>query len=299
MSVVVLWKAIKYVFHLILRKRKLVMNMNLFGEDVVIGDFRLSDYGLMLASFDSESSNEEEELGMDHETIEEYIGHNPVPIYLGAKYQNKLKPQITIIKDVEIHSDMHFTEHECREVLRQLTGYKGYKSMQIRTFNFDELIYFNVRIIKVFYKKVASKVIGIIIQLECDSQFAWSKEFNISYNVKSGEIFRIYNRSDDLYNYLYPKVTISSLSSIQNLEIKNISDDNWISAILNISNGEIITMDSKNEILQSSNKDRVIMNDFNMHFIRLVSGENKMQANCDISITFNFRVPRKVGFICE
>lgn len=272
--------------------------MNLFGEDVIIGDFKLSDYGLMLASFDSGSSNEEEELGMDHETVEEYIGHNPVPIYLGAKYQNKLKSQITIIKNVDINTDIHFTEHECREVLRQLTGYKGYMNMQIHPYEFDELIYFNVRIIKASYKKVSGKVVGIILQLEFDSQFAWSKEFNISYNIKSGNTIRIYNRSDDLYNYLYPKVTISPLSSIQNLEIINTSDNNWTTIISNIANGETITMDSKNEILQSLNKDRIIMNDFNMHFIRLVPGENQIQSNNDIQITFNFRVPRKVGFIC-
>lgn len=274
--------------------------MNLFGEDVIIGNFKLSDYGLMLASFDSESSNEEEELGMDHETIEEYIGHNPVSIYLGAKYQNKLKPQITIIKDVHTNYNLYFTEHECREVLRQLTGYSGYRNMQIRPYNFDELMYFNVRVTKVYYKKIAGKVVGIILQMECDSQFAWSREFNISYNLKSEDTIRIYNRSDDLYNYLYPKVTISPLSSsIQNLELINISDNNWSTTISNISNGEIITMDSKNEILQSSNKDRIIMNDFNMHFIRFVPGENQIRSNSDIQITFNFRIPRKVGFICE
>lgn len=273
--------------------------MNLFGNDMIFDDFKLSDYGLMLASFELNDSNSEEELGMDHETIEEYIGHNSVPIYLGAKYTNKLKPKITIIKNPCYTKDMFFSEHECRDVLRQLTGFKGYKSMQILPFKFDELIYFNVRTVGVSYKKVASRVVGIILQLECDSQFAWSKEFNISYNIKSGETLIIYNRSDDLYNYLYPKVIISPLSIIQNLEIKNISDDNWISIISNISNGEIITMDSKNEILQSSNKNRVIMNDFNMHFIRLVPGENQIQSNSDISITFNFRIPRKVGFICE
>lgn len=50
--------------------------MDLFGKDMIIGDFKLSDYGLMLASFDSNSANDEEELGMDYETIEEYIGHS-------------------------------------------------------------------------------------------------------------------------------------------------------------------------------------------------------------------------------
>jgi len=57
-------------------------------------------------------------------------------------------------------------------------------------------------------------------------------------------------------------------------------------------------MESKNEILKSSNKDRIIMNDFNMHFIRLVPGENQIRTNGNIKLIFSFRAPRKVGFMC-
>lgn len=273
--------------------------MDLFGRDMIIGDFKLSDYGLVLASFDSGASNAEDELGMDYETIEEYIGHNPVPVYLGAKYQSKLKPQVTIIKDINVNSDMHFTEHECRDILRQLTGFRGYKNMQIEPYEFDELLYFNVRIIRSSYKKVSGRVVGIILQMECDSQFAWSKEYKISYNLKSEMPIFVHNTSDDLYNYLLPKVIISPSSPITNLEITNISDNNWTSMISNIGFNEEITMDSKNELLISSNKDRIIMNDFNMHFIRFVSGQNLIKSNVDVTLTFIFRVPRKVGFICD
>ena len=70
-------------------------------------------------------------------------------------------------------------------------------------------------------------------------------------------------------------------------------------AIINAinSNHEIITMDSKNEILLSSNKEKIILNDFNYHFFRLVSGQNHILINSDITITIKFRVPRKVGFV--
>jgi hypothetical protein len=46
--------------------------MNLFGEDMVIGDFRLSEHGLILASFDDESETEDD-LGMNYDTVEEYL----------------------------------------------------------------------------------------------------------------------------------------------------------------------------------------------------------------------------------
>ncbi len=273
--------------------------MELFGKDMSIGDFKLSDYGLMLASFDSSASNSECDLGMDYETIESYIGYNPVPIYLGSKYTNKLKPQATIIKNGCNNTNLYFTEHECREVLRQLTGFRGYKKMQIYSYVFDELIYFYVRVTNVFYRKSSGKVAGIILQMECDSQFAWSKDFHSVYQVQSEKPFLFYNSSDDLYNYLLPKVIIQSASPIPHLEITNLSDHGWTTVIKNIKANEIITMDSKNEILVSSASDRIILNDFNMHFIRLLSGKNQLKANTDITMTFNFKLPRKVGFVCK
>ena len=273
--------------------------MDLFGKDMIIGDFKLSDYGLILASFDSNSANDEEELGMDYETIEEYIGHNPIPVYLGSKYNNKLKPQATIIKDVCYDQPYYFTEHECREVLRQLTGFRGYKTMQIYSYEFDELLYFNVRIVNASYRKISDKVVAIILQMECDSQFAWSKEFITVYSASPERPIMFYNSSDDLNNYLLPKITITSNSPIASLKIKNIFDDNWVTEIKNISANEVITMDSKNEILTSSMANRNVLNDFNMHFIRMVAGQNNIEVNSDITITFEFKVPRKVGFVCE
>lgn len=59
--------------------------MNLFGEDMIIGDFRLSDYGLILASFEDVSESEDE-LGMNYETVEEYISNNPVQGISGNIY---------------------------------------------------------------------------------------------------------------------------------------------------------------------------------------------------------------------
>lgn len=270
--------------------------MDLFGQDMVIGDFKLSDYGLMLGAFDF-SGTSEDELGMDSDTIEEFVGSNSVPLYITSKFSNKLKPQATIIKKNCMYTDQFFTEHECREILRQLTGFQGYKTMQVQSENFSELLYFNARIQSVNYKKIGGNVAGVILNMECDSQFAWSKEFTYTYNIKAGNTIVLYNFSDDLYNYLYPTITIIPKSPITSLNIINITDNEWTTTLSNLSAGEIITMDSKNEILTSSNKERIIMNDFNMHFFRLISGKNIISVNSDVTLNISFRVPRKVGFL--
>ena len=64
-----------------------MIKIEIFGLDAIIGDFQLSNYGLILASFEGSNSSDEE-VGMNHNTIEEYIGYNPTPIYLGSSFES-------------------------------------------------------------------------------------------------------------------------------------------------------------------------------------------------------------------
>jgi len=276
-----------------------VITINIFGKDAIIGDFQLSNYGLILASFEGANSSDEE-IGMKHDTIEEYIGHNPMPVYLGSSFSSKLNLTATIIKDPSINNNAnsnYFTEHECREILRQLTGFRGYKQMQIFSYEFDELLFFNIRVANVKYQKIGACVAGIILEMECDSQFAWSTDFNYTFNATPSSNIIFFNTSDNLYDYIFPQITIKAINDISELSIISIQDSNWTTTISSIAANEIITMDSKNKILTSSTPSRIISNDFNMHFIRLVPGKNEFKVNGAIQITFTYKVPRKVGFV--
>ena len=269
--------------------------MDVYGNDMIYGNFKLSDYGLMLATF---SLEDEEELGMDYEVVEEFVGYNPVPLYLGAKYTNKLEPTVTLIKNLCNGEDNPiFTEHECREVLRQLTGFRGYRQLQIMSDNIDELYYFNARTKRVLYRKYGEGIVAIVLELECDSQFAWSKEYSYTYNMTSGVTDMFINMSDDLYNYLLPTVKIIIPDGCDDFIMTNESDNDWETEIKNIVSGETITMDSKKCLLLSSKPGRYVLNDFNMHFIRFVSGKNVFKTNTDCTLQFTFRVPRKVGLV--
>ena len=55
--------------------------MDIYGKDIIIGDFRASDFGLMLSSFDYDEKTENE-MGNDISIAEQFIGRNPVPVYL-------------------------------------------------------------------------------------------------------------------------------------------------------------------------------------------------------------------------
>lgn len=275
------------------------MTINLFGSDAVIGDFQLSNYGFILASFDGTGTSEEE-TGMNHETIEEYTGHDPVPKFLGDSWRSKLTPVATIIKDPRIYAnrnDMYFTEHECREVLRQLTGFHGYKKMQLLSYELDEPLFFNIRVVNVKYKKVNGKTAGILLEMECDSPFAWSHEFHYTFHASPSSNIILFNHSDNLYDYLLPKVTIKADSGLSNLTITNISDQNRTTVFRSVSKGEVITMDSRHNTLSSSNPNRIVSNDFNMRFIRLVPNKNEFTVSHPVQISFGYVLPRKVGFL--
>ncbi|MFG6356678.1 MAG: hypothetical protein K1W26_07645 [Acetatifactor sp.] len=270
--------------------------MEIFAEDAIIGDFKLSDYGYLLASFGSNSESTED-LGMDHDTVEEYIGRNPTPIFLGSQYSSKLKPTLTIVKNPCVHKLPDFTEHECRDILRRLTGNRGYRRMQILHSSIDEELFYNVRTVSVNYQKVAGKIVGVILNLECDSQFAWTKETDITIPARQDKPFNLYISTDDLSSYVYPVVTVRASSPLASISLRNISDNNWETVIKHLFENEVITIDSRRQIIFSSRKDRMIANDFNMRFPRFIPDKNTYITDQDISIQFKYSLPRKAGFV--
>lgn len=269
--------------------------MEIFTKDLLIGDFRVSDFGLMIASF-SYDGNSEDEIGMNIETIEEFIGYNPVPVYLGQKYTDKLKPQITLVKNPCTYKDnLAFNVYECRAILRKITGIRGYQWMKTIDNNFTDDVWYKARVVSISYRRVGENVVGIVLNMECNSSFAWSSENNITINATANKPFFIFNNTDDLNNYVLPTIKITSLSN-GTLSLNN-KTDNWISEIKNIKANETISMNSNKEILSSSTIHNLLLNDFNMHWGRLMPDKNEYLSNMDAVITFNFRVPRKVGFL--
>lgn len=245
-------------------------------------------------SYDGDS---EDDIGMNISVIEEFIGNNPVPVYLGQKYTDKLKLQITLIKNPCIFPNLHFYEKDCRTILRILTGIRGYQWLKLTAQILNEDLWYKAKINSVSYKRVGGHVVGIILSLECDSCFAWSKEYSITIKVKANQPFYIYNNTDDLNNYVYPIVCILSSSS-GTISITNISD-NWTSEIKNVEVNEKLTIDSQHQILSSNQPHDLLLDDFNLGWFRLLPDKNEYICNTNITLSMRYRVPRKVGIVCE
>lgn len=270
-----------------------MIQIEILYKDIIFGDFRASEYGLIVGSF-TYTGNTEDDIGINTSTIEEFIGHNPISIYLGQKYNNKLRLQITLVKNPR-NKDLYFHEKDCRWINRILSGKKGYQWMKLISYELDEDLWYRARIHSISYRRIGGNITGIVLSMECDSCFAWSKENNITIVAKADQHFYVYNDSDDLNNYVYPYSSIHS-SSTGKLIITNISDS-WISEINNVKRNEKITIDSQHQIITSSLSHDLLLNDFNLGWIRLIPGKNEYVSNQNITFTLKFRVPRKVGVV--
>lgn len=273
--------------------------MNVYGSNLAFGDFILYNYGLMLATFDSNGASDED-IGMSTSTVEQFVRDNPVPIYLGETYSEKLKYTMCLIKkpcgNFNRDQDMNFTEYECRSIIRGLQSKKGYQWLKVFDDDIFSEVEYRAKVNKIHYEKIAGRVIGILVDIECDSCYAWSHEQSFTVNAKANKPFYVFNNSDDLANYLFPKCSIKALSA-GTLQITNNSDVDWLSKIENISKNETVIMDSKNNLLSSDIDHKHILNDFNLHWIRLIPDKNKFTSNMDAKITFTYRAPRKVGLV--
>lgn len=271
--------------------------MEIFYKDFVLGNFRASNYKLLSDCSFSYSGESEDEIGIGSTTIERFIGNNPVPIYLGDKYEEKLKPTIILIKNPCSNDNLTFDPIELRGILRELTGFKGYEWLRLINDSVKDELWYRAKVNNISYKRVGGNIVGIILSMECDSMFAWSSEYDVTINVKAGEPFYIFSNTDDLCNYVLPYVEIISVSDNTTISIKNVTDNDWISVINNVKSNEKITIDSQKEIISSDTEHNLLLDDFNLHFFRLIPNQNEYVSDTDITIRFKFRVPRKVGFV--
>jgi len=277
-----------------------VNKLEIYGEDLIIGEFVASNFNCYLASFESDGVRDED-TGIAVETIEEFYADNPVPVYLGQKYSEKLHPVAVLTKDSCKTTEDYFSEYECRAIIRLVTGQRGYQWMRIIPRDIGEDLWYKVRVTNVGYQKVNGLVAGIKLEMECDSMFAWSAENRVIINAAANTPFTVYNNSDDLYVYTYPYVEIVPKAS-GDLIVTNSDDNNWEVRLQGVRADETIRYDCKHEIIDGSRNDSgtamtMFLDYSNCHFFRLKPERNTFTSNLAATFTWIYRVPRKVAFV--
>lgn len=283
--------------------------MKAYFTDVKIGDFIASENGLSMEVDFNASPDEDIDLSMSSDTIEEYIGRETIPLDYGSNHHGKLTFEITFSK-MECHDNdtIVFTPHEIRSILRQLTGKQYYQKLYFLTdiTRDDEMIYYRVKTTNTSAKRINGNIVGLSFEFTCDSFWGYTDDLQLALNLKAGDKFIFYNNSDEINDYLLPKLTIKNCEcgakgSGNGLIITNVSDNNRETCLYDLSMDEVVVLDSKTEQVESNDSKRadggeknLIVQDFNLKWVKFIPGRNNMTVNQDCTLIFDYRLLRKV-----
>lgn len=267
-------------------------------DDLIFNDFKMTDYGLICSNGSDGMIDDTENMGLVPTITKVFNGESPSSKYISQKYDTN--PQITVrlIKENcgSIYEDNYITENELRMLNRLLTGHSGYSWLKLINKDSNETeYYYKAKVTAIEYERLGNHIVGYDITFETDGALAYSEEQTMKVTMSANKEFYIYCNSDDLHDYTLPKIKITP-GTAGNMTLTNVTD-NWVSQVNGMTVGETLTIDSEHELLSSSSSRPYILNDFNLHWPRLLSGKNVLKCNRKGTIEITFRAQRKVGFI--
>lgn len=254
-----------------------------------LGVNSLTDHNLMVAHFEPDNGEMDAFLGMEPIYTESYDGTRRIDY--GAKFNSVATIKITVIK--RDHSD--FTEHDIRTYLKWLTGARANSYLEL-VVGEEIKCSFLGRVTGMYQQKMDARTVGLSIEFSSVSPWAYSavqrKELTVNNTIDPTPL-TLGNPTDDLYTYVYPKVTIVN-SSGQILRLKNISTGEE-TKLDNLKFGEIIVLDSNMMISSNKEDHKVFGNDFNYVWPRLAPKNNEFEVLGNCTLTFEYIYPIKIG----
>lgn len=262
----------------------------LFHKSVIIDDFVSSRSGLILASFNY-NGDEEVDLALGGEIETVFLNNNRVATLVDVKFTEVLSPRITLVSS----DDTFISSYQLREVLRQLTGKTTWSWMQVYDELHGETLFYKCIVSSIKCQKIRGNIAGIVVEFKCDSAYARTKLYTqVKHITTEKNTFTLLNTSDELNDYLDCIFTINATENADVLSIKNEHDNNRVTLIEDVTQGESIYLDSSNEEITTSS-DVNILDRFNFKFPKMIPGENKFIISSPCDITIKYRLLRKVG----
>jgi hypothetical protein len=259
----------------------------------------MSDHSLICWNGSDGEIDDTEDMSLAPVSTTVFTGERASSTFISQKYENNCEFTVRLAKSPCAGKNVkdYFEENELRMMNRLLAGKPGYSWLKVINDSAMETdYYYRAQVTRIEYERLGYKIIGYDVTFTCDGGRAYSEEQSITISARANTPFLIFCNSDDLYDYERPVVTITT-SSAGTLTLKN-NTDSWTTTVKNMTAGENLTIDSKNEILKSSRTRQYILNDFEgLKWPRLLSGKNEYVCNRNATITFTYRASRKVGFV--
>ena len=264
----------------------------MYMNDFSYAGRRLSDFGCIV-SYINTSLNDNISLGSEikFETIENKNTHDynePTPITFDI-CKNPCSNEIKNFSDTEVSYIMRWLNKKRYEKFCPIYEDGSYPDIYFKgSFNVSA-IYGN------------GGIVGFTLTFTSNAPYGFENEKVVIYSLDTNEKFEFYNNSDE-FGYLYPVRFELKCGSSGNFMMSNSLDSRNIVKVKNCIDGEIITFNCQDKIIQTDKESHSsICKDFNYNFPRFVSNEyeNKnvftVSMPCEITITYS--LIRKVGIV--
>lgn len=245
------------------------------------------DERLVVSTFNPDSGEIDTYLTMEPVYQDSYSG--TLRTDYGAKYNDVAKPSVTLI-DIDGEDISPF---KVRSVLRWLTGSRQNAWMDVYNMDGELVCSYLGRFTDVKLQKMDARVIGIRAEFTSVSPWAYSGEQTVTMRVDGTTVFSVDNMSDDLYSYVYPRMTFSNDINDASFSLKNDATSEKTD-FYHLQRGEVITINN-NFVAYSSNAARIFNEDFNFVFPALIAGINRFHATGNGTLIISFRYPMKVS----
>lgn len=271
----------------------------MYATDFEFRNERLSDYGMILCTFDS-NTNGSVSSGCDltFNTVRP-IGSNKLKHY-SSTYEDAYSTQLSICKDpstVSYSEEQYLTPDEVSKLQRWLCQKNGYYEFKVDQDGYRD-IYWNVMFTSQQHM-INGRIGGLDLTLTADANFGYSDDVEIEFNIGKGDSFELYDRSDEI-GAIRVDMTITILEDGNFILNNSMEDESKATVINNCVTGEVITIDGENQIITSSTTSHTLLpTDFNYHYPIMVNTydnkSNILRSSLDCKIKLSYSPIRKVG----
>lgn len=252
-----------------------------FIFDGVVG----STYGLYLMEIGS-SSTDEVSLGGSYEIITDRTNLSP-------RYNFGIIEDSTLEFGLSIMSTEPIDRNLNSVISRWLFNQRQFKKLKI----LDDTVqgtYYLCKLNNAQLIKIGNQIYGYKCKVVCDCGYSYENPKKIVRTKSTTPLVIPINNTSDNVDIVYPKIKLYPNKANGVASITN-SVDGSVCNIINLVQGEVITMDSKYKIIESDMVD-LNFDRFNGVFVELHPRVNKLTIDGDISkIEIEYQFLRSVG----
>lgn len=262
--------------------------MNLFAKSFTFGGKSLSaDY--YMCAFEDEGVIKETALRTETNKTVLTPYRSQLSLY-GIQYENPITFEISIIRADEAA----FTISEISEFYNWLLSPITYQDFTVQDFDGEDyhkdIIYHSICIGHDEFR-IGTAVKGLKFYFECDAPYGYTSTISTPFSVN--DIVTIDNTSDETQIDIYPLITLSCNAREQVTIYNSVYPNEKMT--LQVLQGQKLTIDNAAGIIVDNTNMFSFENDFNLTWVHLRHGENKISITGNVSGTIQCSFIRKRG----